>query len=66
MSGCKMTRPLICRYVSVSCKLLFVVICCHDLPGSLEKVDLSSKLYVRVLSVKVVECVDFAILSRLR
>ena len=64
MSGCRMTRPVICRYVSVSCKLLSVMNCRHGLPGSLEKVVyLSSKLYVSVLFVKVVvvECVDFVV-----
>ena len=60
---CGMTRPVICRYVSVSCKLLSAVNCRHGLPGSLEKlVYLSSKLYVSVLFVKVVvECVDFVV-----
>ena len=53
-----MNRPVICRYVSVSCKLLSVVSCRHGLPGSLEKVvtiffDPSSKLYVGVLFVEV-------------
>ena len=58
MSGCRMTRPVICRYVSVSCKLLSVVSCRHGLPDSLEKIvyhflHLSSKLCVSVLFVKV-------------
>ena len=63
MSGYMMTRPVICRYVSVAFKQLSVVNCRHGLPGSLEKVVyLSSKLYVSVLFVKVVvECVDFVV-----
>ena len=62
-----MTRPVICRYVSVAFKQLSVVNCRHGLPGSLEKVvyhsfDLSSKLHVSVLFVKVVvECVTFVV-----
>ena len=36
MSGCRMTRPVICRYVSVSCKLLSVVGCRQDLPQVIE------------------------------
>ena len=36
MSGCKMTLPVICRYVSVSCKLLSVVRCRKGLPQVVE------------------------------
>ena len=63
-----MTRPVICLYVSVSCKLLSVVSCRHGLPGSLEKVVcqfffyFSGKLCVSVLSFKVmVEGIDFVV-----
>ena len=38
MSGCRMTRPVTRRYVSVSCKLLSVMSCRHGLLGSLEKI----------------------------
>ena len=38
MSGCRMTRPVTCRYVSVSCKLLSVMSCRQGLLGSLEKI----------------------------
>ena len=60
MSGCRMTRPVICRYLSISCKLLSVVSCRHGLPGSLEKVvNHFLRHHVSVLFVKVVvECVD--------
>ena len=62
-----MTRPVLCRYVSVSFKQLSVVSCRHGLPGSLERqftifFDLSSKLHVSILFVKVVvECVTFVV-----
>ena len=62
-----MTRLVICRCVSVCCKLSSVVSCRYGLPDSLEKevchfLDFSGKLYASVLSVKVlVECVDFVV-----
>ena len=36
MSGCRMTRPVICRYVSVSYRLLSVVSCRQGLPRVVE------------------------------
>ena len=36
MPGCRMTRPVICRYVLVSCKLLSVVSCRQGLPQVVE------------------------------
>ena len=61
-----MTRPAICRYVSVSCKLLSVVSCRHGLPGSLEKVVLpfSSTSLVNCKSVFCLLrwwCIDFVV-----
>ena len=53
--GCKISRPVIRRYASVSCKLMSVLSRRHGSPDILEKdVHCASVFSVKV----VVECID--------